>query len=290
MTAAQKEFHILDFRTLPAMSRKLPRSKRTPPRTDKPSGTQTIQRAAFIVRLIASRSRTGMRLTDIVRHSRLERPTAHRMLKCLIAEGLVMRDSGARLYFLGPLVFELGLAAAPQFNLCDICRPSLQRIAEKTGDTVFLSVRSGYDSVCIDRKEGSFPIKTLTLDVGTRRPLGAGASGLALLMPLPDEAVGEIVRANAVRLVAYHNLTVPSLHKALKRSRELGYAWNDAYLTVGAGTLGLPIVNRYGHPFAAITVGAILSRMGESRRKELASILREEVALTEKAMREATQS
>ena len=265
------------------------RAKQARPERDHPGGTQTLHRAASIVRLVASRNRPGMRLTDVVKFSGLQRPTAHRILKGLIAEGLLMQDPESRLYCLGPLVFELGLAAAPQFNLCDICRPSLQRIADKTGDTVFLSVRSGHDSVCIDRKEGSFPIKTFTLDVGERRPLGAGASGLAMLMPLPDEAVQEIVRANAVRLLGYHKLTVPALLKALARSRALRYAWNDSHLADGAATLGLPIINRYGHPFAAITVGAIIGRMTETRRAEIVAILREEVALTEKAVRNVNQ-
>jgi DNA-binding IclR family transcriptional regulator len=261
-----------------------------PGATHKPLGTQAIQRAALVVRLVASRSRTGIRLTDLVKYSRLERPTVHRILRGLIAEGLVRQDPDSRLYYLGPLVFELGLAAAPQFDLRDICRPTLQRIAEKTEDTVFLSVRSGYESVCIDRKEGSFPIKTFTLEVGARRPLGAGASGLALLMPLPDETVNEIVRANAVRYVPYHkNLTVPSLLKALKRSRELGYALNDSHVVAGAATLGLPIQNRYGHPFAAITIGAIVSRMTENRRAQLVSILRSEIALAEKSLKQATE-
>mgnify|MGYP001209263295 CR=1 FL=1 len=254
-----------------------------------PAGTQTIRRAASIVRLVASRSRTGIRLTDVVRYTELERPTAHRILQGLIGEGLLRQDTESRHYFLGPLVFELGLAAAPQFNLGDMCRPSLRRIADQCGDTVFLSVRSGYDSVCIDRQEGSFPIKTFTMEIGTRRPLGAGASGIALLMPLPEESVNEIVRANAVRYVPYHKLTVPSLLRALQRSRELGYAWNDTHIVAGAATIGLPIVNRYGHPFAAIAIGAIVSRMTDSRRKQLAALLREAVAAAEKAMREATQ-
>ena len=263
--------------------------KQARPNQNHPGGTQTLHRAASIVRLVASRNRPGMRLTDVVKFSGLQRPTAHRILKGLIAEGLLAQDSESRLYCLGPLVFELGLAAAPHFNLSDICRPSLQRIAEKTGDTVFLSVRSGHDSVCIDRREGSFPIKTFTLDIGERRPLGAGASGLAMLMPLPDEAVQEIVRANATRLVGYYKLTVPALLEALEHSRTLGYAWNDAHLADGAATLGLPIINRYGHPFATITVGAILSRMTEPRRIEIVSILREEIALTEKAVRNVNQ-
>lgn len=252
-------------------------------------GTQTIQRASLLMRLLASRSRGGLRLADVVRDSGLEHPTAHRILKGLMAEGLIVQDAGTRRYLLGPLVYELGLAAAPQFSLPDICRPSLQRIAERTGDTVFLTARSGNDSVCIDRREGSFPIKTFTLDVGARRPLGAGAGGLALLLLLPEQAVDEIVRANAARFASYNNLTVPLLLKALKRSRELGYALNDIHNTTGATTLGLPIVNRYGDPFAAISIGAISSRMTGERQKELVFILRKEVRVIETAMRETTQ-
>ncbi len=260
-----------------------------PPATSsRRDGTQSIQRAAAVVRVIASRSRTGVRLTEVVHHAHLERSTARRILKCLVAEGLVMQDLESRRYFLGPLIFELGLAAAPQFNLVDVCRPSLQRIAERTGDTVFLTVRSGYDSVCLDRREGSFPIKTLTLDVGTRRPLGAGAGGLALLMLLPDEAVTEIVAANAVRFTSYNQLTVPALMKLLVRARAAGYALNDIHITPGASSLGIPVVNRWGHPFAAISVGAIESRMVVDRQVEIAAIVTTEVRLIEKAMRAAS--
>lgn len=261
---------------------------RTPPAA-KASGTQTIQRASQLVRLIASRSRTGMRLAEIVQHCHLERPTAHRILKCLVDEGFLMLDAGTRHYFLGPLIFELGLASSPQFNLVDLCRPSLQRIAEQAGDTVFLSVRSGHDSVCIDRKEGSFPIKALTLEVGARRPLGVGAGGLALLMLLSDDAADEIVRANATRLGSHHKLTVPALQKMLKRSRQLGYALNDTHVVAGATTLGLPIVNRYGNPFAALSIAAISSRMTPPRQAELVAMLRTEIAAIEKVMREQAQ-
>lgn len=250
------------------------------------TGTQTIQRASLLMRLLASRRRGGLRLADVVQYSGLEHPTAHRILKGLMAEGLVVQDSASRRYLLGPLVYELGLAAAPRFSLPDICRPSLDRIAEKTGDTVFLTARSGNDSVCIDRREGSFPIKTFTLDVGSRRPLGAGAGGLALLIPLPDQAVDEIVRANATRFAGYNNLSVLLVRKALSRSRSLGYALNDIHNTAGVTTLGLPIVNRYGDPFAAISIGAISSRMTAERQKELVAFLRAEVRLIERILSE----
>lgn len=245
---------------------------------DKPSaGTQSIERAAHLLRIIASRNSAGLRLVDISKQARLERPTAHRILKCLIAEGLVRQNPETRHYFLGHLIFELGLAATSSFNLRDICHPSLVRLAEKSGDTVFLTIRSGADSVCIDRVEGAFPIKTFTLDVGTRRPLGVGAGGLALLMKLPEQTQQEIVSANALRLSAYNNLTVPVVMKLLKRCRDLGFALNDAQVTPGSTSVGLPIRSRSEEPVLAISIGAISSRMTKERQKELASMIRAEL-------------
>src|SRR5690606_27427081 len=57
-----------------------------------PSGTQSIQRAARLLRELAARNRQGMRLIDVAHSSGLQRPTVHRMLKCLTAENLVSQD------------------------------------------------------------------------------------------------------------------------------------------------------------------------------------------------------
>lgn len=251
-------------------------------------GAQSIHRAAQLLRAIASRGRDGARLTDLSQHTGLEQPTARRMLKSLVAEGIVMQEPASRRYLLGPLLFELGLAAAPQFNLQQLCEPSLRRIAEKTGDTVFLSVRSGYDSVCIDRKEGAFPIKTLTLDVGTRRPLGIGAGGLALLTGLDDAELEDILAANAPRLAAFANVDAAILRSMIARARALGYALNDRQATPGATSIGLPLTRRYGPPIAAISIGAISSRMEPKRQRELSAILHQEIDLLEGLLHKAT--
>ena len=241
------------------------------------TGTQSIERAAAVMRVIASRNRAGVRLVDVARYGRLERPTAHRILRCLIAEGLVMQDERTRRYFLGHLAFEFGLAAASRFDLREQCRPALARLAAATGDTVFLTLRSGFDTVCIDRAEGAFPIRTLVLEVGTRRPLGVGAAGLALLMPLPDDAVREILAANALRLEAFGRLTVPAVLRMLKRARTFGFALNDAHITPDAISVGLALPSRYGDPLLAVSVGAIASRMSEARQREIAALIRAEL-------------
>src|SRR5574342_23026 len=107
------------------------------------TGTQSIERALTLLREIAAHNRGGSRLLDLSTRTGLQRPTVHRMLKCLVAEGMVQQDADSHRYYLGSMVFELGLTAAPRFNLREICHPALARIADATGETVFLTQRSG---------------------------------------------------------------------------------------------------------------------------------------------------
>ena len=151
------------------------------------SGTQAARRIVDLLKLMASHRGNGLRFVEIAELSHLERPTAHRMLKTLAAEGMVFREETSKRYFLGPLLLELGLAAARQFKLGELCTPSLRRLAELTGDTSFLFVRSGIDAVCLERIQGSYPIQTPSVPVGSRQPLGISAGGLALLSTLPDD-------------------------------------------------------------------------------------------------------
>src|ERR1041385_2456061 len=187
------------------------------------SGTQSIERALLLMREIAAHNRTGSRLLDLAGRTGLQRPTVHRMLKCLAVESMVQQDPDTHRYYLGPMVFELGLTAAPRFNLREICHPAMTRIAEATGDTVFLTQRSGLDAVCLDRHEGTFPIKTFTLEIGMRRPLGVGTGSLAILPALPEEEVRNFETATARGLREY-GLPPATLIGQVKKAQRLGYA------------------------------------------------------------------
>jgi len=65
------------------------------------SGTQSIERAVLMLRVIASRGRRGMRIADVAGTSGLTQSTCFRMLQCLQNEGLVVtfrgRGGGMRL-------------------------------------------------------------------------------------------------------------------------------------------------------------------------------------------------
>jgi DNA-binding IclR family transcriptional regulator len=173
------------------------------------------------------------------------------------------------------MMFELGLTAAPRFNLREICHPALTRIAEATGDTVFLTQRSGLESVCLDRREGAFPIKTFTLEIGMRRPLGVGTGSLAILSALSEEEIQRVVAANAARLPEY-GLNAGTLLAQVKKSQKLGYAMRDVSGLAGVRSVGQTLRNQSGVAFAAISVSTISSRMSEKRAVEVAQLLKGE--------------
>ena len=249
-----------------------------------PVGTQSIQRAAFLLRLIAANNKAGLRLVDLVRHSGLEQPTVHRMLKAMIAENMVIQRAENRRYFLGPILFELGLAAEQHYGLREICQSSLVRIAEKTGDTVFLTVRRGREAVCIDRKDGAFPVKVFTLNVGDRRALGVGAGGLAILAELPEIDAEQVIEGNSKILGLVGGLNAKEMKQRVAQARRHGYGIHDVLNVSGVKAVGVAIKNAEGDPFAALSISAVATRIANQRIEELVVLLRKEASVIEKMM------
>ncbi len=242
-------------------------------------GTQSVSRMAALLRVLATRNSVGLRLSELVAATGLERPTVRRLLQGLMHEGFVRQAASTRRYFLGRALFELGLAASPDFDVRGICAPSLERIAAQTGDTAFLTMRSAFDSVCIDRFEGSYPIRALTVEIGARRALGSTAGGLALLAKLSDPEVEMIVSANAQRLARYGSIDVLRLRGMVKRARTIGYALNRNDIVEGVSGVGIPLSGRPDLPDLALSVAAISSRLDEARQKEVVEVMRAEAAV-----------
>lgn len=245
--------------------------------TSKLAGAQSIHRASAVLRAL-SLSQGGLRLAEVMDASTLERPTAHRILQALIREGMVRQHAANRRYYLGPTIFELGLAATPRFDTRAICGPSLDALSEETGDTAFLTCRNGFDSVCLDRREGSYPIRALTVEVGGRRPLGTTAGSLALLAGLSDHEVQTCIAFNAPRIRRYGRLTPKTLDMMVRRSRELGYALNADDITPGVTGIGVSLPHHHAHTELALSVVAVSQRFDEASRGRVVLLLKREVA------------
>jgi DNA-binding IclR family transcriptional regulator len=248
------------------------------PDTDaqKQAGVQSIRRTIALLHVIAKYNDHGVNLSKISRKVGLPTTTVHRILAVLVEEGLVTFDTGTKLYHLGIVLFTFGIAAH-QFAIRDQFHSTLQRIAEKTGDTAYLVMRSGVDALCVDRIIGSYPIQVLTFEVGERRPLGIGAGSLAILASLPNEQVEAIIKANRSRYSNYSDKTAEDVKTSITQSRKLGYGLSDRVVTSETVGVGVTVKDSDGVAVAALSVAGIVNRMGPARCEEIVKLIKSEI-------------
>lgn len=237
-------------------------SRIPPPPADDTGGVRAIARALQLLRILALGGEHGMRITDVVTHADLSRPTTHRILQALIAERVAEQDPVTRRYRLGLEIGLLGLSRPAQFPVRAAAEPYLQALADELGDTAFLSIRAGWDSVGIDRRTGSYPIKVLAIDVGARRPLGVGVAGVMLLASLPAEEATQICDFNAGRLPV-DGPSMDVIRARVLAARQNGYAYSEVGVLRGTRAVAVPVFDPYGGVTAALSVAAMADRLQE---------------------------
>lgn len=187
-------------------------------------GTQAIRRAAGVLRRIAQADFRGAGLLDVAGALNLSRSTTHRILKCLVDEGLVAYDSTTRRYQLGELASELALSTSSGAVEIARWRQSVDQVARTCGVTAYLMRRSGVEAVCLYRAEGGGVVRVIPVEVGQRRLLGVGAGATALLAALDPEMSEQILMSIAPILHHDALLTVPLIREIVAHARETGFA------------------------------------------------------------------
>lgn len=239
-------------------------------------GSQSILRALKLIRSVAKHNDRGITLSKIASETGLHVATTHRILTVLASEGILTCNPTSKCYRLGMEVYLLA-DAARQFFIRDQFRSVLEQIAKKTEDTVFLLIRSGNDVLCVDRMEGKFPIRMMTIDVGVRKPLGIGAGSLSLIAFLPDAEFEKMLAVNANRFAEF-KMNVERIKSLGISSRRLGYVVSENLFHEGVTSIGVPIMNAQGEIVAAITVSTISQRMPPKRREGIARFVKKTAA------------
>jgi DNA-binding IclR family transcriptional regulator len=243
-----------------------------------PDITRSLHRAVGLLRLLAGHTRIGWRLSDLAKHTELDPATVHRLLTGLCDAGLATRVPGSKHYTLGPLAFELGLAAAPYFDLGRLAHARLAALATELHGTIFLKIRSGVESVCLARHDGAGPVPSLMLDVGGRRPLCLTAGGVAMLLALPPAEQTRIEADNQRTIDQQETMRWTGVSRMLVRSRELGYALNLGDIATGISAVSVAIPTDGQAPVTSVTLALAGTALTESTAADLAARLRLEAS------------
>ena len=236
------------------------------------AGAQLVGRVAAVLRAVSTSMPAGLGTSALAEAVGLSRPTVHRILNSLAADGFVDHDAEAGRWFLGPELYLMGAIAAERYDITDLARDDLRAIAGESGESAFLSARRGDESVCLLREEGSFPIRSFVLYEGIRFPLGVASAGLAMLAFLPDDQVERyLATADLSRWGAAHS--PDAVRARIAETRTRGYAVNPGLIVEGSWGMGAAVFDRTGQPAWALSLTGIESRFGPDRRPELGRLL-----------------
>ena len=244
-----------------------------------------VQRCASLLRLLSAAGTQGLALTYLSARSGMAHPTVHRLLAQMIRERLVQQLEANRRYALGPLAFELGVAAAQQFDIRGRCRPALEQLAQDAGDTSYLIMRSRSEAVCLDMVEGPSAIRVVTLRVGSRRPLGIGAGGLAILAALPATEREQLLPEIQKEIEANWQFSRQALLRSITEARKAGHALIRNRVTPGVSAIGLAFSDLTGRTVGAISIAAVNDRLNARRIPALTLMLTQAVKQIEAATR-----
>lgn len=201
----------------------------------------------------------------------LHRSIVYRVLRTFEQRGVVTKSQPGGRYRLGLKLVELANVVLANMDLRQVVHPVMESLVRETGESAFLTVVSEDESVCIHRIESSQRVR-VTLTIGGRYPLYAGASDKLLLAYLPPEEIDKVI-ARGLKQLTPDTITSPDrLREDLAKIRRQGWAFSVGELTPGVAAIAVPLRDSNGNVVAALSIGGLASRFGENRLQTLIEI------------------
>ncbi|MGI8394629.1 IclR family transcriptional regulator domain-containing protein [Leucobacter sp. W1038] len=223
----------------------------------------TLQKASVILGLLARHDKLSV--AEIAAHTGQPRSSVYRLVNSLCEVGFVEAGQDRGQYRLGQSLFEFAGAAGRRYDIRREGAPVLRRLIEQVGVSVFLSIRDGYNMLCVDHILGEGN-ENLTLRAGSRMPLHLGAAAKLLLayagpefweqyvahVDLGDAGTPEGMKGH---LASRHAPHLHELERELETIRQNTLSVSDNDVVLGVAALGAPVRDSTGVVVAAISLG-----------------------------------
>ena len=238
---------------------------------DRPAhGTTAVDRGAdLLVRVLESEHPVA--LTDLASASGIPKSTASRLVSALERRGLIEQDGERGRLRPGPAILRVAERSMVERNLVELARPSLDALAEASGETINLAVPAGHGVEHVAQ-------------VDSRHFLGTG-QWLGRSVEYHCTAVGKVFMAfgraplpsEPLAQYAPGTITDPRrLRSELETVTAQGFATAVDELEPGLAAMATPVRGARGEVVAALSITGPTLRMTSLRILELQPMLVEE--------------
>ena len=209
----------------------------------------TYQSAERVLTLLKSfdDSRVELGVADIARALSVHKLTASRLAAALERTGFLTRVG--RRYRLGVEIIRLGTLALRSFDLVATMHPAMEKLSQRTGETVNLAVPDGRDVLNVAEVASTYILSSSGGWIGRRTRPHAVANGKVLL------AYGALGPPRVLERYTPQTITsLDALATELAAVHRNGYATAVAELEEGLIAVAAPVFDPTGACVAALSI------------------------------------
>lgn len=174
---------------------------------------------------------------------------------------------------LGPAVNRL-LNKKNGTELRLICRPHLEELVRRTGETACLTLRRGIERYVAESMAAEYEL-CVSPAIGASWPIYAGAPGKIFLAYMSEQEVNEVIKITKLRRLTRATITEPKkLKRELKLIRQRGYAVSMGEVLEGGATVAAPIFDQPGNMIASVDLRGPQLRLDETKLKRLGPLVK----------------
>lgn len=235
---------------------------------------QVAGRLFQVLELLAEEGSVG--LMELSATLGLNKTTAHRILTSLIYMGYARQDKATGKYEPTFKVVDVANRVMSKVDIVQTVRPYLRKLMEVSGETVHFVERDGTDAVYIDKVETFHNGIQMVSRIGSRIPLYCSGVGKAMVAQMDEWEAEEIWNASDIRALTAHTITdYGKFREELEQIRTRGYALDNEENQAGVRCIAGSLKDPMGRTRYAFSISAPVSRMDDSRIRELSAYVLE---------------
>lgn len=229
---------------------------------------QSLKRGLQIVEMVAEMNEPPT-LSAIARKSKLNRSTAHHILKALVEFGYLIQAPETHIYSLSSKLFRLTRRTWSAEQLAEIAAPFLEDLGRLTGEGTSLAVLRNGQVTIVAKQEQDGPL-IVVQRIGEARPVYCTAVGKVLAAALPERKLEDLIARTDFQRKTAKTMTSPDLfRRELERIRKNGVAFDNEEHIKGVRCLAAPIKDYSGETRAALCVVGPKDNLSPKRMSEV---------------------
>ncbi len=229
--------------------------------TAESSGVRAVSRAFEVLQSFTA-DRPVLSVAEIVRESGLPRTTVLRLVDTLVGERMLRHAADGRIT-VGARLIRLAAFAEAAWAVPEETADRMTRLAQETGETASLYVRSGMRRVAVAQSPSPYSLRHV-VQVGDEMPLLAGASSALLVAASGPDAVEQVLASTPIDHLS--DVEVAAFRQAVAAAARDRHA-----VSHGArepGNSGVAVIVRDGddrRPAVVLGLGGPTARFTEER-------------------------